>query len=165
MADLMTNLFNTWDGLAVIVIASAVLGLVGRYWRPIRVILVGLAPLCSAAIIFYFVFEGSMSQCSGYGVTLHCWEVSYASAIWSRGGWAVAGVAMAVILTLAPIASAWLRRSTPSVVAACVLPLLIATFFWYVASWTYAWPAVLAAAIAGPPSRESRGWVLTDFAH
>ena len=164
MADVMTNLFNTLDGLAVIVIASAGVGVVGRYWRPIRVILVGLAPLYSAAVIFYFVFEGSMSQCSGYGVTLHCSEVSYASAIWSQGGWEVAGVAMAVILTLAPIASAWLRRSTPSVVAACVLPLLIATFFGYVASWSDAWPAVLAAAIAGPPSRESTDEGLSDFA-
>jgi hypothetical protein len=81
------------------------------------------------------------------------------------GGWAVAGVSMAVILTLAPIASAWLQRSTPSVIAAFVLPLVLATFFYFVAWWIAAWPAVLAAAIAGPPTRVPRDVVLSDFAH
>jgi len=161
----MADLFSTWDGIALLVIAALVLGLVGRFWRPLRMILVGLAPLYSAAVIFYFVFDSSASRCSGVGVALRCEEVSYAALIWSAGGWAVAGVAMAVILTLAPIASAWLQRSTPSVIAAFVLPLVLVTFFWFVAWWIAAWPAVLAAAIAGPPTRVPRDVVLSDFAH
>jgi len=148
----VTELLNA---VAVISVAAVVVGLVGRRWRPVRVVLLALAPLGSAAILFYFFFEGSASQCSGYGATLRCWEVSYASAIWGWSGWSVGLVGSAVILTLAPIASAWLRRSWPSVAATCALPFLIGPLIVVLFPWAYVWPAVLGAAIAGPPSREA----------
>jgi len=148
----LTELLNR---VAMIAIAAVVVGLVGRRWRPMRVLLVGLAPLGSAAILFYFFFEGSASQCSGSGATLRCWEVSYASAIWGWSGWSVGLVGSTVILTLAPIASAWLRRSWPSVAATCALPFLIGPLIVVLFPWAYVWPAVLGAAIAGPPSRQA----------
>src|SRR5713226_1793926 len=107
----VTELLNR---VAMIAIAAVVVGLVGRRWRPVRVVLVALAPLGSAAILFYFFFEGSASQCSGYGATLRCWEVSYASAIWGWSGWSVGLGGSGVILTLAAIASAGVRRSWPA---------------------------------------------------
>lgn len=138
--------------LAVLLIAGIVMGVAGRFWRPIRVVLVGLAPLGSAAIIFYFFFEGSVSQCAGTGATFHCWETSYASAMIGNG-YAVAGVAIATLLSLAPVASAWIGRPGLSIFAVIALPLLALALFSYVGQWSFVWPAVIAAAISGPPSR------------
>jgi hypothetical protein len=39
------------------------------------------------------------------------------------------------------------------VTAAYMIPVLILVFFIFVAPWLFIWPAVLAAAIAGPPTR------------
>lgn len=143
-----------WNGIALLTMAGIVVGFAGRFWRPIRILLVGLAPLGSAAIIFYFIFEGSVSQCAGTGPTFHCWEISYASALLGNG-FLVAAVAIATLISLAPIVSAWRRHPSPSALAAFVMPLLIYAIFIVLAPWLYVWPAVLAAAIAGPPSRRA----------
>src|SRR5260370_40588234 len=62
---------------------------------------------------------------------------------------------LVTILSLAPIASAWSGRRTPSVTAAYMIPVLVLVFFIFVAPWLFIWPAVLAAAIAGPPTRKA----------
>jgi hypothetical protein len=36
-----------------------------------------------------------------------------------------------------------------------MIPVLILVFFIFVAPWLFIWPAVLAAAIAGPPTRRA----------
>jgi hypothetical protein len=143
-----------FDLVAGLLLAGVLVGIAGRYWRPIRIFLVGLAPLGSAGIIFFFLFEGSGSQCAGAGATFHCWEVSELVGLLDNG-FAVAGVSLVTILSLAPIASAWLGRRTPSVTAAYVIPVLILLLFIFVAPWLFIWPAVLAAAIAGPPTRKA----------
>ena len=143
-----------WNGVALLTIAGGVVGFAGRFWRPIRLILVGLAPVGSAAIIFYWVFEGSTSQCAGTGATFHCWEESHFVAVLGNG-YAITALGIATILSLAPIVSAWLGHPAPSVIAAFILLLLILALFIFVALWFYVWAAVVAAAIAGPPSRRS----------
>jgi len=140
--------------VAVLFIAGIVVGVAGRFWRSIRVLLVGLAPLGSAAIVLYFIFEGSVSQCAGTGATFHCWETSYASAMIGNG-YAVAGVAIATLLSLAPIASAWIGRPGPSSFAVIALPLLVLGLFLYLGPWFFIWPALIAAAISGPPTRRA----------
>src|SRR6266852_1149046 len=140
--------------VAVLFIAGIVVGVAGRFWRSIRVLLVGLAPLGSAAIVLYFIFEGSVSQCAGTGATFHCWETSYASAMIGNGD-AVAGVAIATLLSLAPIASAWIGRPGPSSFAVIALPLLVLGLFLYLGPWFFIWPALIAAATSGPPTRRA----------
>jgi len=60
-----------------------------------------------------------------------------------------------ILLTLAPAVSAWLRNALPSVLAAIALLVLFAIYPVFLWSWVPAWALVLAAAIAGPPSRET----------
>ncbi len=149
MANL--GLFGLVAGLTL---AGVLIGIAGRYWRPIRIFLVGLAPLGSAGIVLFFLLEGSGSQCAGAGATFHCWEVSYYVVLLGNG-FAVVGIGLVTILSLAPIASAWLGRRTPSVAAAYIIPVLVLLLFIFVAPWLFIWPAVLAAAIAGPPTRKA----------
>src|SRR6266404_4044008 len=140
--------------VAGLTLAGVLIGIAGRFWRPVRILLVALAPLGSAGIILFFLFEGSGSQCAGSGATFHCWELSYYVVLLGNA-FAVVGIGLVTILSLAPIASAWLGRRAPSVTAAFIMPVLILMFFIFVTPWIYVWPAVLAAAIAGPPSRRS----------
>ncbi len=149
----MANL-GGWGGIAVLTLMGVLVGFAGRFWRPIRTILVGLAPLASAGIIVFFLFEGSASRCDGSGATFHCWELSYFVVLLGNG-FAVTGIGLVTILSFAPIVSAWLGRRSPSVTAAYIMPVLILMFFVFVTPWLYVWPAVLAAAIAGPPSRRT----------
>lgn len=119
--------------------------------RSVRLVLVAIAPVYSLFVLAYSLVEGATSICTGIGGTFRCTEVTYAST------WGVAGslaVAVAMLLTMAPLASAWLRKRVPSVVAAIALPVVIAAFPVALAAWVPAWAAVLAVAIAGPPSRE-----------
>ncbi len=143
-----------FDLVAALTLAGLLVGIAGRFWRPIRILLVGLAPLGSAGIILFFLFEGSGSQCAGAGATFHCWELSFYVVLLGNG-FAVTGIGLVTILSLAPIASAWLGRRTPSVTAAYMIPVLVLVFFIFVAPWLFIWPAVLAAAIAGPPTRKA----------
>ncbi len=143
-----------FDLVAALTLAGLLVGIAGRFWRPIRILLVGLAPLGSAGIILFFLFEGSGSQCAGAGAAFHCWELSFYVVLLGNG-FAVTGIGLVTILSLAPIASAWLGRRTPSVTAAYMIPVLILVFFIFVAPWLFIWPAVLAAAIAGPPTRKA----------
>jgi len=139
--------------VAGLTLAGVLVGIAGRFWRPVRILLVALAPLGSAGIILFFLFEGSGSQCAGSGATFHCWELSYYVVLLGNA-FAVVGIGLVTILSLAPIASAWLGRRSPSVTAAYMIPVLILVFFIFVAPWLFIWPAVLAAAIAGPPTRK-----------
>jgi hypothetical protein len=118
--------------------------------RYVRLVLAGIGPLYSVAVLVYSLLEGSTSNCTGSGGTFRCTEVTYAST-WGFGGSVAVGVVM--VLTMAPLVSAWLRNRIPSVVAAIALPIAIILFTSALGAWTPAWVAVLAAAIAGPPSR------------
>lgn len=137
--------------LTVLLVVAIVLGFAGRRWRRARLGLVVIGPLYSLAVLAYFLIEGSSSHCTGAGVTFRCSEVTYASA-WGVRGWVT--VAIVMILTLAPLAAAWLRNRAPSVVAAIALPVVMGSYLVGLAAWAPAWAAVLAAAIAGPPSRQ-----------
>ena len=139
--------------LAVVVAVAVAFGLIGRRWRAMRSFLVVIGPLYALAILVFFQFEGAGSACAGAGLTFHCWEISYAST-WGVYGWVVVGAVL--ILSLAPIASAWTRWRAPTLVAAGVLPFVIGVYLTGLIPWVPAWAGVLAAAIAGPPSREPR---------
>src|SRR5260370_14772123 len=66
-----------FDLVAALTLSGLLVGFAGRFWRPIRILLGGLAPLGSARIILFFLFEGSGSQCAVAGVSVHFWELSY----------------------------------------------------------------------------------------
>ncbi|OLD50855.1 MAG: hypothetical protein AUI42_01335 [Actinobacteria bacterium 13_1_40CM_2_65_8] len=117
--------------------------------RYVRLVLAGIGPLYSVAVLAYSLLEGSSSICTGSGGTFRCTEVTYAST-WGFGGSVAVGIVM--ILTMAPLLSGWLRNRIPSVVAAIALPIVLISFTSGLAAWTPAWVAILAAAIAGPPS-------------
>lgn len=148
MTAAMTRLLTAAAALGVVAI---VLGMVGRRWRSARVVLTVLGPLYSVVVLAYYLIEGSSSHCTGSGVTFRCSETTYASA-WGVPGTVAVGVVM--ILSMAPLVSAWLRNRAPAVVAAIALPLVIGSIV-IGPAWLPAWAAVLAAAIAGPPSRGS----------
>jgi hypothetical protein len=111
-----------------------------------------LAPTAAAVPLLYYVIEGTVSECSGAGATFSCVEVTYASS-WDVRTWTLVGAV--ILLTLAPFLSAWLRNALPSVLVAIGLPVLFAIYPAFLWSWVPAWAFVLAAAIAGPPSREA----------
>jgi hypothetical protein len=117
--------------------------------RYVRLALVGIGPLYSVAALVYSLLEGSTSNCTGSGGTFRCTEVTYAST-WGFGRSVAVGVV--IVLTMAPLVSAWLRNRAPSVVVAIALPIVMIVFWSELAAWTPAWAAVVAAAIAGPPS-------------
>jgi len=145
---------NLMGWLAVVItlfVAAILLGLAGRRWRSMRLSLAVLGPLYAAAVLIYSLVEGSTSTCTGTGGTFQCVEQTYAST-WGVGG--SMAVALVMILTLAPLASAWLRNRIPSLVAAIALPVVIGSFAVELVAWVPVWAAVLAAAIAGPPSRD-----------
>jgi hypothetical protein len=137
-------------------VAALLLGLAGRRWRYVRLVLVGIGPVYSVAVLVYSLVEGSTSICTGSGGTFRCTEVTYAST-WGFGGSVAVGVV--VILTMAPLVSAWLGSRIPAVAAVIALPIVMIFFTTELAAWTPAWAAIVAAAIAGPPSggREVKG--------
>jgi len=120
--------------------------------RRLRVFLVVIGPLYSVAVFAYFVLEGTGSACSGAGASFHCWEITYASK-WGPTGSLVIGTVM--ILTLGPALSAKLRARMPSIVSAVLIPIVMAVDISHTWPWLPAWAAVLAAAIAGPPTRRA----------
>lgn len=134
-------------------ITAIVVGLAGRRWRSVRLALVAIGPLYSAGVLLYFVVEGSSSVCTGSGATFRCSEVTYAST-WGLQKSLEVGLVM--ILTMAPIASAWLRNRTPSLVAALALPVVISLLAATLAAWVPAWAGVVAATIAGPPTQPDK---------
>lgn len=145
----MTAALGALTLVIALFVAAILLGLAGRRWRSTRLVVAGIGPVYSVAVLLYSLVEGASSICTGEGGTFRCTEVTYAST-WSVGG-AVA-VAIVMILTMAPLASAWVRNRIPSVVAAVALPIVVLSFTTTLAAWVPAWAAVLAAAIAGPPS-------------
>lgn len=145
----MTAALGALTLVIALFVAAILLGLAGRRWRSTRLVLAGMGPLYSVAVLLYSLVEGATSICTGEGGTFRCTEVTYAST-WGVGG--SVAVAVVMILTMAPLASAWLRNRIPSVVAAVTLPIAMLSFTTAVAAWVPAWAAVLAAAIAGPPS-------------
>lgn len=141
------------SSFTLVTVASVVailLGLAGRRWRQLRLVLAGIGPLYASAVLIYSLIEGSTSICTGTGGTFRCTEVTYAST-WGLGGSVAVGVSM--VLTLGPLLSVWLGNRIPSVVASIALPIAL-IFTIAPAAWLPAWAAVLAAAIAGPPSDE-----------
>jgi hypothetical protein len=143
---------ESWLGFAILVAAGVLLGLAGRRWKALKATLAFLPPIAAAVPLLYYVIEGSVSVCSGAGATFRCVEVSYASS-WDVGGWTL--VSAVVLLTLAPGVSALLRNPLPSLLVAIGLPVLFLIYPVFLWSWVPAWAFVLAAAIAGPPSREA----------
>jgi hypothetical protein len=150
---MLANLAGSLVILGVVVAVAIAIGLIGLRWRAMRSFLVVIGPLYAVGIFVFFQFEGAGSDCAGAGLTFHCWEISYAST-WGVYSWVI--VAVVMILSLAPIASAWLRWRAPAVTAAVLLPLVIGAFLTGLIPWVPAWAGVLAAAIAGPPSTGSR---------
>jgi hypothetical protein len=138
--------------IAVLTVTGIVVGLAGGRWRRLRLALALIGPLYAAAVLIYSLAEGSTSICTGTGGTFRCTEVTYAST-WGVGGSVAVGVA--TVLTMAPLMSVWLRNRIPSVVASIALPIVL-TFTIGPAAWLPAWAAVLAAAVAGPPSSEGK---------
>jgi hypothetical protein len=147
----MTDLVRLLALATTLFVAAVVLGFAARRWRGARVVVAGIGPVCSLAVLLYFLIEGSTSYCTGTGATFRCSEVTYASTWGVRGS---AAVAVVMILTMAPLVSAWLHNRTPAVVAAIALPAMLVLFGFELAAWIPAWAGVLAAAIAGPPSTE-----------
>lgn len=147
----MTDLMRLLALAGALFVAAIALGFAARRWRGARVVVAGVGPVCSLAVLLYFLIEGSSSYCTGAGATFRCTEVTYASTWGVRGS---AAVVVAVILTMAPLVSAWLRNRAPAVVAAVALPATLALFGFELVAWIPAWAGVLAAAIAGPPSTE-----------
>jgi hypothetical protein len=143
---------ESWLGFAIFVAAGVLVGLAGRRWRTLKVALVFLAPIAAAVPLLYYAIEGGVSECSGAGATFRCMEVTYASE-WDVGGWTL--VSAVILLTLAPGLSALLRNALPSLLVAIGLPVLLAIYPAFLWSWVPAWALILAAAIAGPPSREA----------
>jgi hypothetical protein len=144
-ADLMRSLTL----VTVLFVAAIVSGIAGRRWRNVRLMLTAIGPLYSLGVLGYSLIEGSTSICTGSGGTFTCNEVTYAS---TWGASELIAVGVAVILTMAPLASAWRRNGIPSIAAAIALPVVMALFWGALGAWVPAWAAVLAAAIAGPPS-------------
>lgn len=134
-------------------VAAVVLGIAGTQLRSVRLVLVAIGPLYSLGVLLFSLVEGSTSICTGTGGTFRCTEVTYAS---TWGGAGSVAVAIVVILTMTPLASAWRRTRWPSVGAAIAMPVVMVLFAGVLAPWAPAWAAVLAAAIAGPPSRETQ---------
>ncbi len=144
---------ESWLGFAIFVAAGVLLGLVGRRWSTLKVVLVFLPPMAAAVPLLYYAVEGSVSECSGAGATFRCIEVTYASE-WDVTAWILVGVV--ILLTLAPGLSAFMRNALPSVLVAIGLPVLFAIYPVFLWSWVPAWALVLAAAIAGAPSAGPR---------
>ena len=120
--------------------------------RRLRVFLIVIGPLYSVVVFAYVVLEGTGSACSGAGSSFHCWEITYASK-WGFTGSLVVGAMM--ILTLGPALSAKLRGRMPSILSAVLIPIVMAVDISHGWPWLPAWAAVLAAAIAGPPTRRA----------
>lgn len=154
---MFANLAGSLVILGVVVAVAVAMGLIGRRWRAMRSFLAVIGPLYALTIFVFFQFEGAGSDCAGSGPTFHCWEISYAST-WGVYGWVV--VAIVMVLSLAPITSAWMRSRAPAVTAAVLLPLVIGAYVTGLIPWVPAWAGVLAAAIAGPPSSERRATAL-----
>ena len=147
----MTDLMSLLTLATTLFVAAIVLGFAARRWRGLRVVVAGIGPVCSLAVLLYFLIEGTTSYCTGTGATFRCSEVTYASTWGVRGS---AAVAVVVVLTMAPVVSAWLHNRAPAVVAAIALPAMLGLFGFELAAWIPAWAGVLAAGIAGPPSTE-----------
>ena len=147
----MTDLVRLLVLASALLVAAIVLGFAARRWHGARVVVAGIGPACSLAVLLYFLIEGTTSRCSGSGATFRCTEVTYASTWGVRGS---AAVAVVMILTMAPLVSAWFHNRVPAVVAAIALPAMLPLFGFELAAWVPAWAGVLAAAIAGPPSTE-----------
>ncbi len=109
-----------------------------------------LGPLYAFGLLAFMIVEGSSSKCTGQGASFRCVEVTYAST-WGAIEWLTVGGL--ILLSLAPLLAIWLRTRVPSVVASVAIPVVVALYGMGLAVWLPAGLAVLAAAIAGPPSR------------
>ena len=107
-------------------------GFVGRRYRWMRYVLVGLGPLYGAALFVLLSIGAVLAGTDALGVVV---------------------IIVATILSLAPILSAWKGLRTPSVVATIALVAMTGFFFYALLLWLPATTAVLGAAIAGPPRR------------
>ncbi|HEY3194793.1 MAG TPA: hypothetical protein VGK42_06120 [Candidatus Dormibacteraeota bacterium] len=147
------DLYAAVEVLTGLVVSFLLLGLVGLRWRSARLALVVLGPLYSLVVFAYFLMAGAGSTCSGAGAGFRCWEVSYAS---TWGAYESAFVGLVMLLSFAPVASAWLRSRVPSVLGSIALLAAIGLFISGLWVWLPACAAVFAAAVAGPPSRALR---------
>ena len=147
------DLYAAVEVLTGLVVSFLLLGLVGLRWRSARLALVVLGPLYSLVVFAYFLMAGAGSTCSGSGSSFRCWEVSYAS---TWGAYESTFVGLVLLLSLAPVASAWLRTRVPSLLGGIALLAVIALFINGLWVWLPACAAVLAAGLAGPPSRGLR---------
>jgi len=107
-------------------------GFIGRRYRWMRYVLVGLGPLYGAALFVLLSIGAVLAGTDALGVAV---------------------IILATTFSLAPILSAWKGSRTPSVVATVALVAMTGLFFYALLLWLPATTAVLAEAIAGPPRR------------
>jgi len=143
------TLFVAW--LVGFPVLGVIVGLLGTRFRRVRQVLVWPSALISVGIFVYGLFRGGPNDCVSTGGSSYvCHPTAYIADLDSFG---VAVVVTVTLLSLGPIAAAVAKRRSPSVVAACVLGILILIFTLGLAPWVPAASCVLAAAIAGPPEK------------
>jgi hypothetical protein len=141
------TLFVAW--LVGFPFLGVILGLLGTRFRRVRQVLVWPSAAISVGIFVYGLFRGGPNECVSTGGSSYvCHPTAYIADLDSFG---VAVVVVVTVLSLGPIAAAVAKRRAPSVIATCVLGLLILIFPLGLLPWVPAASCVLAAAIAGPP--------------
>src|SRR5438445_12986679 len=118
----MTDLVRLLALATTLFVAAIVLGFAARRWYGARVVAAGIGPVCSLAVLLYFLIEGTTSYCTGTGATFRCSEVTYASTWGVRGS---AAVVVVLILTMAALVSAWRHNRAPAVTSAIALPAML----------------------------------------
>jgi MFS family permease len=147
------TLYAAW--LVGFPVLGFIAGLLGRRFGRVRQVLVWPAAVISVGIFVYGLFRGGPNDCvSTGGSSYACHPTAYIADLTLFG---VAVIVAVTVLSLAPIAAAFTRRRAPSVIATCVLALLIFIFPLGLLPWVPAASCVLAAAIAGPPRASRRG--------
>ena len=65
----MTDLVRLLALATTLFVAAIVLGFAARRWYGARVVAAGIGPVCSLAVLLYFLIEGTSSYCTGTGAT------------------------------------------------------------------------------------------------
>lgn len=148
----MTNDQVFWLWMLGFPAAGLMLGVAGMRLAALRYLLTVAGPLYSGTLFVYGLFRGGPNECvdapqpPGY----ICHPTSFLSDI----GWlGIVVVAVATIVSFAPLVSAWWRSRIPSALGAGVLIVLIVLFIFGLLLWVPAAAALVGAAVAGPPRR------------
>lgn len=116
--------------LWLIPIGGVIAGVVGRRSQLLRYVLAVLAPIYALGLLALFLVASFLKDVGEFGVVV---------------------IAIATLLSLAPLVSWWSGSRTPSVLATVALAALSLFFILGLLIFLPASSGVLAAAIAGPP--------------